>query len=182
MVVRTIECRELHSKHLSGEPVELIDVRTPKEYQAVHAHIARNVPLDSLKPRELVRERDGDRREPIYVICHTGTRAEMACAKFVEQGYENVVSVMGGTAAWAAGGLPVNRGKKFISVDRQMRIFAGSLVLVGALLGYLWNIGFLGLSAFIGAGLIFAGVTNYCPMLNLISRMPWNQDQQKCCN
>jgi len=75
-------------------------------------------------------------------------------------------------------GLPVVRGKKAISLERQVRIAAGFLVLLGALLGWLVHPAFIGLSAFIGAGLVFAGVTDTCGMGMLLARMPWNQLQE----
>jgi hypothetical protein len=72
-------------------------------------------------------------------------------------------------------GLPVVRGKKAISLERQVRIAAGLLVLLGALLGWLVHPALVGLSAFVGAGLVFAGVTDTCGMGLLLARMPWNQ-------
>ena len=72
-------------------------------------------------------------------------------------------------------GLPVVRGKKAISLERQVRIAAGSLVLLGVLLGWLVHPAFIGLSAFVGAGLVFAGVTDTCGMGMMLARMPWNQ-------
>ena len=81
-------------------------------------------------------------------------------------------------------GLPVVRGKKAISLERQVRIAAGLLVLLGAVLGWLVHPAFVGLSAFVGAGLVFAGVTDTCGMGMLLARMPWNQVNEgaaACC-
>jgi hypothetical protein len=81
-------------------------------------------------------------------------------------------------------GLPVVRGKKTISLERQVRIAAGLLVLIGSLLGWLVHPVFIGLSAFVGAGLVFAGVTDTCGMGLMLARMPWNQVQETgsaCC-
>ena len=89
-----------------------------------------------------------------------------------------VVNVEGGTAAWEAAGLPVVRGKKTISLERQVRIAAGVLVLVGSALGYFVHPYFIGVAAFVGAGLTFAGVTDTCGMGMLLARMPWNQVSQ----
>jgi rhodanese-related sulfurtransferase len=170
----TIRVTELHAKHAAGESLDIIDVRTPGEFHSVHATVARNIPLGALDPQQVMGQRNGDAHQPLYLICRSGGRSEMACRKFVEQGFANVVSVEGGTAAWEKHGLPVNRGKRMISVDRQMRIVAGALVCIGAGLSY-WYPGGIALSAIIGAGLVFAGVTDYCPMLNTIARMPWNR-------
>ena len=85
------------------------------------------------------------------------------------------MSVDGGTKAWAEAGLPVVRGQKAISLERQVRIVAGSLVLIGIVLGFLVHQSLFGLAAFAGAGLLFAGITDTCGMGLLLARMPWNQ-------
>jgi rhodanese-related sulfurtransferase len=100
---------------------------------------------------------------------------QTACEKLQAAGYTNVVNVEGGTKAWDEAGLPVVRGQKAISLERQVRIAAGTLVLIGALLGYFAHPYWIGLSAFVGAGLIFAGVTDTCGMAMLLARMPWNR-------
>ena len=66
-------------------------------------------------------------------------------------------------------------GSRVISLERQVRIAAGSLVLLGVALGLLVHPAFIGLAAFVGAGLVFAGVTDWCGMGLLLARMPWNQ-------
>ena len=105
------------------------------------------------------------------------------CRKFVDAGFENVVNVDGGTQAWAEAGLPVVRGKKAISLERQVRIAAGFLVLLGAVLSF-WNVYFVLLSGFVGAGLMFAGITDTCGMGMVLAKMPWNQvkDGGACCS
>ena len=83
--------------------------------------------------------------------------------------------VTGGTLAWQEAGLPVERGTvKVISLERQVRIAAGSLVVIGVVLAKLVNPWFIGLSAFVGAGLVFAGITDFCGMGLLLARLPWN--------
>jgi hypothetical protein len=86
-----------------------------------------------------------------------------------------VVNVEGGTQAWAQAALPVVRGKKAISLERQVRIAAGSLVLIGSLLSYFAHPYWIALPAFVGAGLLFSGITDTCGMGMLLARMPWNQ-------
>ena len=158
-----------------GKPIDLIDVRTPVEFREVHVEFARNVPLDRLDPAAVMQARNGSPDEPLYVICRSGSRGRQACEKFLAAGFTNVVNVEGGTLACVEAGLPVVRGKKAISLERQVRIAAGLLVLLGALLGWLVHPAFVGLSAFVGAGLVFAGVTDTCGMGLLLARMPWNQ-------
>jgi rhodanese-related sulfurtransferase len=174
MIVTTISPRQLADLCQSGH-VEIIDVRTPAEYRELHAEYARNVPLDRLDPAALMQSRNGSRDGPLYLICRSGSRGRQACEKFLAAGFTNVVNVEGGTLAWAECGLAVVRGKKAISLERQVRIAAGSLVLLGALLGWLVHPALVGLSAFVGAGLVFAGVTDTCGMGLLLARMPWNQ-------
>ncbi len=181
--VTTISPQQLARLCKAGR-VELIDVRTPVEFREVHVEPARNVPLDRLDPGAVARARNGNQDEPLYVICRSGGRGRQACEKFLAAGFTNVVNVEGGTLACIEAGLPVVRGKKAISLERQVRIAAGSLVLLGVLLGWLVHPALLGLSAFIGAGLVFAGITDTCGMGMMLARMPWNQVKDspaKCC-
>lgn len=174
MSIKTISPKQLHDLVQSGQDIELIDVRTPAEYREVHVEIARNVPLDQLDAAKIAVSRHGS-GQPLYVICRSGSRAKQACERFLTTGYANIVNVEGGTQAWDQAGLPVVRGKKTISLERQVRIAAGGLVLIGSLLGYFAHPYWIGLSAFVGAGLVFAGVTDTCGMGLLLARMPWNQ-------
>lgn len=169
---RTISPRELSEFIGQGQVIELIDVRTPVEFREIHAANARNVPLDRLDPEAIKGAAAG---RPIYVICKSGSRGRQACEKLLASGLADVVNVEGGTTAWEQAGLPVVRGRKAISLERQVRIAAGFLVLVGAVLGAFVHPGWIGLSAFVGAGLVFAGITDTCGMAMLLSRMPWNQ-------
>ena len=90
--------------------------------------------------------RNGPGHEPLYTICRSGSRGRQACEKFLASGYANLVNVEGGTLAWEQAGLPVVRGKKAISLERQVRIAAGSLVLLGTALGAFVHPAFLGLA------------------------------------
>lgn len=172
MSVTTMSPKQLHDLVQSGTEVELIDVRTPVEYREVHVGFARNVPLDQLDATQLASGRNGS--EPLYVICRSGSRGKQACEKFLASGYTNVVNVEGGTQAWDQAGLPVIRGQKAISLERQVRIVAGLLVLIGSVLGAFVSPYWIGLSAFVGAGLMFAGITDSCGMGMILARMPWN--------
>lgn len=175
----TITPAELNAKAARGEAFDLIDVRTPVEFREVHATPARNMPLDILDARALLDGREAGK--PLYVICKSGNRARMACQKLLDAGGAAVVNVEGGTQAWAAAGLPVVRGKKAVSLERQVRIAAGTLVLIGIGLGALVHPYWAGLSAFVGAGLVFAGVTDTCGMGMLIAKMPWNRVAPEAC-
>ncbi len=117
----------------------------------------------------------GQSGEPIYLICQGGNRSPKAMQKFIESDVANVVNVDGGTVAWEQAGLPVTRGKKAVSLERQVRIFAGFLTLLGAALGFFVHPAFIGLSAFIGAGLMLAGITGTCGMGMALAKMRWNR-------
>jgi rhodanese-related sulfurtransferase len=175
MSLQTISPAGLAERYKLGQPCELIDVRTPTEFREVHVEFAKNVPLDQLDPETVVRSRNGNSSDPLYVICLKGGRSKQACEAFLKKGFANVVSVEGGTTACEQTNLPLVRGQKAISLERQVRIAAGSLVLLGVILGFTVHQGFFGLSAFVGAGLVFAGVTDTCGMGILLSKMPWNQ-------
>lgn len=166
---------ELVSERLQHQLVELIDVRTPMEYHELHVEGARNIPLDSLDFNRLLATRKGEDTDPIYFICRSGMRATKACEKLIDQGFEKVCMIHGGVLAWEAAGLPLVRGKKAVSLERQVRIAAGIFILLGVLLGSTLNLAFFGLSAFVGVGLIVAGITDSCAMGMLLAKMPWNR-------
>ena len=184
MSIPFIKPQELAELGKMGKKIDLIDVRTPAEFREVHVEIARNVPLDQLDTAELMQARNGSANEPLYVICHSGSRGQQACEKFLKAGFSNAVNIEGGTMACVEAGLPVVRGKKAMSLERQVRIAAGSLVFLGAALAWFVHPAFIGLSAFVGAGLVFAGITDTCGMGMILARMPWNQFSQSttsCC-
>jgi len=173
MNIKTITPQQLHELKATGQDVDLIDVRTPVEFREVHVAFARNVPLDRLDHRQ-----NGSSR-PLYVICRSGSRGKQACERLLSFGVKDVVNVEGGMLAWEQAGLPVIRGKKAISLERQVRIAAGTLVLVGSALAAFVHPCWIGLAAFVGAGLVFAGVTDTCGMAMLLGKMPWNQVRDK---
>ena len=175
MSTATISPLELAALCRTGEPLELLDVRTPAEFGEVHVNVARNVPLDRLDPAAVKHSAAVAAGRPVYVICKSGGRGRQAAEKLAAAGIANVFNVEGGTSACEAAGLPLVRGKKVMSLERQVRIAAGSLVLTGVVLSYFVHPYFIGLSAFVGAGLVFAGITDTCGMGMMLARMPWNQ-------
>lgn len=158
----------------------LVDVRTPAEFREVHAVGAQLVPLDVLD-RRLVLAARGDNPGPVYLICASGIRSVKAAEQLRRTGLEDVQVVEGGTNAWIAAGLPVIRGRKTISIERQVRIGAGSLVLIGTSLGWFVHPACFLLAAFVGAGLVFAGITDICGMAILLARAPWNRTGKGYC-
>jgi rhodanese-related sulfurtransferase len=164
----TISPEEVQARRSAG-PVALIDVRTPAEFRSLHAEGATLVPLDDLDAKALAAG------APVYIICETGPRAFIAAERLKAAGRTDVVVVDGGTVRWEAAGLPVVRGPKVWSLFRQVRLVAGILVLTGVVLGWRVHPGFYGLAAFVGAGLTFSGITDFCGMGLLLARCPWNR-------
>ncbi|HAR67276.1 MAG TPA: sulfurtransferase [Lentisphaeria bacterium] len=166
--VETIAAEALRGQ----DDVVLLDVRTHAEFRALHASPARNVPLSDLDAAALAKELAAD---SVYVICKAGSRSEQACRKLSAAGLKSAISVAGGTDAWVTAGLPVRRGQDAMSLERQVRIAAGLLVVIGVIGAQLWHPAVIWLSGFVGAGLVFAGITNTCGMGLLLARMPWNR-------
>jgi len=174
--MKIISIHELQSILTSGGRPDLIDVRTPAEFAGVHVPGARSMPLDNLDCDAVLGWLPSGHNEPIYILCHSGTRAKKAAAKLASAGFENCVVVDGGTQAWADAGLPVERGEHTVlPLDRQVQVAIGSIVLVGVLLSQFVNHSWIWLSGFVGCGLIFAGLSGICMLRMVMARMPWNQ-------
>jgi rhodanese-related sulfurtransferase len=170
--MKTIPPIEL-KKILTAQPsAAVIDVRTPVEFAEVHVPSARSVPLDELKPGALQLAKD----QPVYLLCRSGQRATKAAEKFTKEGFTHAIVVEGGTLAWIEASLPVTRGTtKVISLERQVRITAGAIMFTGVLLAHFVNYNFIWLSGFVGAGLVFADITDFCGMGLLLAKLPWNK-------
>lgn len=164
MKIEAIELKE----EIERGPVRLIDVRTPAEFEALHIAGSELMPLDRLDP-------DRIKGDDAVIICRSGKRAAEAHRKLAESGCETLRVLEGGVLAWEQAGLPVVHGRAALSLERQVRIAAGLLVFVGVTLGWWLHPGFLGLAAFVGAGLTFAGLTDWCGMAMLLAKAPWNQ-------
>jgi rhodanese-related sulfurtransferase len=175
MTMRTIGPRELAALGGGGKTIDLIDVRTPLEFREIHATGARNVPLDQLSREAVLQGRSEPATEPLYLICRSGARGQQACQKLLQLGFADVVNVEGGTVAWEKCGLPVVRGPKSISLQRQVQMIAGSLIILGSLLGWFVHPYWIVLPAAVGAGLLFTGLTDNCLMGLLLAKMPWNR-------
>ena len=161
----------------------LLDVRTPSEFQEAHIEGAESHPLGSLDPSQVAewaREKSGT-----ILICRSGTRAKVAAEKLAAAGVKNVMILEGGVQAWEWDGLPLIRGQaKVLPLERQMRILIGSLVLLGVVLAWAFHPLWILLSVVMGAGLVFAGITDICPLAMLVARLPWNtsSSQNSCCS
>ena len=143
----------------------VLDVREYPEYAEAHLAHSRLVPLGDLRSQPELGG-GGD----LLILCRSGRRAKEAAEILALRGGARPVVIEGGIEAWKQAGYPVRKERGPISLERQVRIAAGSLVLAGLLIP-----GALPLSYFVGAGLIFAGVTNSCAMGLLLAKLPWNR-------
>ncbi len=167
------ELGQLYRKEGSAG-LNIVDVRTPSEYREKHIEGSTLLPLDSLNEKN-AGELNRDPTEPIYILCHSINRSKICVEKMHGFGIDNVVLVEGGIMAWEKENLPLNRGDKTMSIERQVRIAAGSLILSGSLLAWLIHPTWVILPGFVGSGLIFAGVSDTCGMGLVLARMPWNR-------
>jgi rhodanese-related sulfurtransferase len=168
----TIQGPELAELQRDGRNVRLIDVRSPAEYASVHIPGSYNVPLDQLgEHRAELRVLDA----PIVLVCRSGNRARQAETLLRDVDGSGLHILDGGVVAWEQAGLPVNRGRSVWSLERQVRGIAGALVLLGTLGSVLIWQPFIYLSMFVGAGLLFAALTDTCMMGMLLMRLPFNR-------
>ncbi|BFM15875.1 rhodanese-like domain-containing protein [Maricurvus nonylphenolicus] len=154
----------------------LVDVRGPAEYAGGHVPGSVNLPLGDCSPaglNKLLAEL-GLQATKVCLICKTGQRSQMA-AKQLQLWSEGELCLMDGGVDTIGIELNKTAQKNVIPLERQVLVAAGSLVLLGVVLGAVVNPGFYGLSAFVGAGLMVAGLTGFCGMGLLLARMPWNK-------
>jgi len=159
---------------LRDEPaLRILDVRTPGEFESAHIRGAYNVPLDSLA--EHVREIGTVTEATVVLVCQSGQRARKADDALRAVGMSNLHILDGGMNAWVAAGLDVVRGRKRMSIERQVRTVAGALAATGGILALLVNPLFAAIPAAVGSGLVFAGLTDTCAMGMMLSRLPYNR-------
>jgi glyoxylase-like metal-dependent hydrolase (beta-lactamase superfamily II)/rhodanese-related sulfurtransferase len=146
----------------------VVDVRMPAEYRSAHLDRSISLPLDELGRRrgELPRDRE------LVLVCRTGARARLAAEQLTD--FRPRV-LEGGLAAWQEAGHPVVLGKAHMSLERQVRIAAGAMACAGGVLAVTLSPWFGLLPAFVGAGLVYAGVTDRCGMAMLLAKLPYNR-------
>ncbi|NJK79629.1 MAG: rhodanese-like domain-containing protein [Chloroflexaceae bacterium] len=171
--MQTISVQELRTMlaHEPAEDVLILDVRTPAEYRNEHLLGVANIPLDEIDKHTT----DLSHYRHVYVHCNSGNRSQQACQKLNSVGLENLVNVSGGLQAWKDAGFPVQRARNVLPLMQQVQIAAGSLVLTGVVLSQTVDKRFIFLSAFVGAGLTYAGASGNCMMAKLLGQMPWNR-------
>jgi rhodanese-related sulfurtransferase len=177
--IPSISPARLHSLQRQNPDVDIVDVRTPGEYRSGHIVGARLLPLDDLRP-EILRAPCSDNTGPdaeltVYLTCHSGFRAGQAAERLVKAGHREVAVIEGGTQAWEKAGLPIKRCGSVISIERQVQIAIGSLIVLKVIFGFTVHELFFALGALVGSGLIVAGITRWCGMAQLIAHLPWNR-------
>ena len=171
---------------LDPRRIMIVDVRSPMEYsdlRLARAHVF--MPLDSLEPEEFALRHGIGKDMHICLLCASGQRAARAAEQFAAQGFSRIQVVTGGLAACRSAGLALTgpgaeggsacQDAAPLSLERQVRIAAGSLVVIGAVLGLAVNSWFILLALLVGSGLVWAGVTNWCGMALLLTKAPWNK-------
>jgi rhodanese-related sulfurtransferase len=152
----------------------LVDVRSGSEFASGHIPGAINIPMEEIEARL----DDLDVNLPIILICQSGKRARMS-ASLLEPCQRQIAVLEGGTKAWIQAGLPVVASVRTRwSLERQVRLGAGLLVLAGVILALTANPRWVFLCGFVGLGLTFAGLTDICAMGIILGKMPWNRRRQ----
>lgn len=171
-MIKEINVHEIDGILKIGGECQVIDVREVSEFNGERISGARLMPLSNFEKHAS----DIDRTKPVYLMCRSGNRAKQSAEKLMKQGFTDVQVIEGGMLAWVNAGLPIIKGEsKVWSLERQVRFTAGLLILFGVILSFAVSSYFMVIPAFIGAGLTFAGATDWCGMGMLLAKMPWNQ-------
>lgn len=150
----------------------LIDIRETDEHAREHVLGARLAPLSAIDAHDF--DRDHDKIAIFH--CKSGMRTQANAATLLARGFLKAFFLEGGLEGWKQAGFPVHANRKApLEIMRQVQIAAGSLIVLGVLLGALVHPTFFALSGFVGAGLVFAGASGWCGMATLLKAMPWNR-------
>lgn len=154
---------------------QIVDIRESADFLRLHIPGARSLPLSEIQKGTSLPL--APEASEIIFHCQGGMRTRNHAGALMACAAGRQAKIMeGGINAWQQAGLPVNEDKKQpLPIMRQVQITAGCLILLGVILGYTVNQGYFLLSGFIGAGLLFAGVSGWCGMANLLVKMPWNK-------
>lgn len=175
-MIKQATVHEINELLDSGGECQVIDVREFSEFNSERIADAQLMPLSNFEKHA----DEIDHSKPVYLMCRSGNRATQAAEKLAAKGFTDIHVVKGGMTAWAGADLPIVKGEsKVWSLERQVRFAAGLFVLTGVVLGFAVSPYLFLLSGFVGAGLIFAAVTDTCGMAMVLARMPWNQKPEE---
>lgn len=158
---------------LENDEAILIDVREPIEHIAEKISGSRLNPLAKLSKNSL----PNFINKKLVLHCRSGKRSLIGCAKLISEDPNlEVYNLDGGMEAWKNCGndseYPV---KSVMPIEQQVQITLGAIILIGSFFGYLVSSVFFIIPVFIGGGLCFAGLTGFCGLAKLLTKMPWNQ-------
>lgn len=159
------------NRWIDQKNITLIDVRESGEYASERIPGAKSVPLSTFQPEQI------PDYQKLVLYCQSGNRSAHAAQQLLNAGFTDVAHLRGGLSAWKQAGYAIESTKNApISLFRQIQIVAGSLVVLGTILGAFVSPWFLLLSGFVGSGLIFAGITNTCALGLLLAKLPYNRN------
>ena len=156
----------------------VVDVRTPGEYESVHIPHARNLPLDELDQHIDRLRSEVDAGREVVLVCRSGGRAHQAQEKLEAAGLGELPILEGGMIAWQNDGRDVVQDVIRWDLERQVRFTAGAIVLLSILVSIVFPPARF-VAGFVGAGLVFAAVTNTCGMAMVLSKLPYNQPRKQ---
>ena len=162
-------CDIINNKE-KGEYI-IIDVRSKVDYNSGHIDGAKNIPFEDLQNSL----DDLKKYETIFVQCNMGNTSSDAYKLLIQNGFDNVVNLEGGLNAWELKKLPTKVIKKSIPLMRQQQIVASALILLSVVLTLFISIYFIFIAAFVGCGLLYAGLSGNCFMIKILSKMPFNK-------
>lgn len=173
MTIQTIHPLQAHEKIQQGAC--FIDIRSLAEFRREHIEGAELCALPDLTSTGLSQQANAARC--IIFHCQSGMRTNSAQAILRTACPDKEIYILkDGINGWKKAQLPITTDtSQPIDIMRQVQIAAGSLVLCGIILGFLVHTAFFALSAFVGAGLVFAGISGFCGMARLLAAMPWNK-------
>ncbi len=160
------------AERMERNDIVVVDIREPDEYAREHIKGAVSLPLSQFDKTPLKIQA----QQKAVFHCRSGMRTEENCARLAEHADGNALILDGGLNEWKKAGLPVETNPSApLEINRQVQITAGSIVLIGVMLGLFAHPLFFAVSGFIGAGLVFAGLSGWCGMAQLLGAMPWNR-------
>ncbi len=168
---------EIAKQWLESKEACIIDVREHSEHQHQSIKGSCLIPIGQISEDKIPHE---FRDKKIILHCQRGGRSSRACTQLLSENPAlDIYNLEGGILGWSERGLETSRpheGAKFsMSIERQVRLTAGLLVFVGCLLTFFVNFNFIALPAFIGFGLMFTAIIDWCGMAKFLSKMPWNK-------
>lgn len=164
--------KEVIESEANNTTVDFINVCTPAEYKEKHIKGVRSAPLDTLHTRVA----ELNQKKTVYIHCRSGNRGRQAIEKLQSLGVTaELINVEGGLLAWEEAGYETGSHTSRLPIMRQVFIGAGGLVLAGVFLTHFVNYNFILLPLFVSLGLLVSGITGWCGMAILLSKMPWNK-------